>query len=86
MQVEKRALELLKQMKSGSKPEQGTQDLKSFAEALHFLDSNNLATGITVKRSKEGREVGYSIDESFSVTVSGYEFLEKNTANSTNNS
>lgn len=79
MQVEKRALEILKKMKSGIKPEQGDQELEEFGDALHFLDSNNLATGITVERSGEEKKiVGYLIDDSFSVTVSGFEFLEKN--------
>ncbi|OES45543.1 hypothetical protein [Domibacillus iocasae] len=79
MQVEKRALHILAKMKNGIKPEQGSVDLEAFGEALHFLDSNNLATGITVNRSGEGKEiVGYSIEEEYSVTVSGYEFLEKN--------
>lgn len=79
MQVEKRALHILNKMKNGVKPEQGSVDLEAFGEALHFLDSNNLATGITVNRSGEGKEiVGYSIEEEYSVTVSGYEFLEKN--------
>jgi hypothetical protein len=79
MQVEKRALHLLNTMKNGIKPEQKEMDLESFGEALHFLDSNNLATGITVNRSGEGKEIiGYSIEDEYSVTVAGYEFLEKN--------
>ncbi|WP_050182809.1 YjcQ family protein [Domibacillus robiginosus] len=79
MQIEKRALELLIDMKNGSKPSQGDTSLESFGEALHFLDSNNLVTGITVSRSDEGEIIGYTIEDEYSVTVSGYEFLEKNT-------
>lgn len=79
MQVEKRALHILNRMKDGVKPERGSMDLEPFGEALHFLDSNNLATGITVNRADEGKEIiGYSIEDEHSVTVSGYEFLEKN--------
>lgn len=78
MQIEKRALNLLKEMKNGSKPLKGEADLEAFGEALHFLDSNNLATGIMVKRSSEGEITGYTIEDDFTITVSGYEFLEKN--------
>ncbi|WP_046174923.1 hypothetical protein [Domibacillus indicus] len=80
MQIEKRALQVLTEIKNGSKPEQGNDSLELFGEALHFLDSNNLATGITVNRADETKEVtGYTIEDECSVTVSGYEFLEKNT-------
>lgn len=83
MQVEKRALQILREMKKGKKPNQENQDLESFGQALHFLDSNNLATGITVERAGEEKKiVGYSIDDSFSITVSGFEFLEKNNTGS----
>lgn len=79
MQVEKRALGLLNSIKKGEKPEQGNEPLQTFGEALHFLDSNNLATGITVERSEEEKNIkGYSIEDDFSITVSGFEFLEKN--------
>lgn len=78
MQIEKRALDLLKEMKNGSKPIHGEANLESFGEALHFLDSNNLATGIVVNRSSEGEITGYTIESDYSITVSGYEFLEKN--------
>ncbi|WNS79446.1 hypothetical protein RRU94_18115 [Domibacillus sp. DTU_2020_1001157_1_SI_ALB_TIR_016] len=78
MQIEKRALDLLNIMKNGEKPGQGETSLQSFGEALHFLDSNNLATGITVNRSDEGDIVGCTIEDECSVTESGYEFLEKN--------
>lgn len=78
MQIEKRALNLLNIMKNGQKPGQEGTSLQSFGEALHFLDSNNLATGITVNRSDEGDIVGCTIEDECSVTESGYEFLEKN--------
>lgn len=79
MQVEKRALDLLNSIKKGEKPEQGKEPLQTFGEALHFLDSNNLATGITVERSEEEKNIkGYSNEDDFSITVSGFEFLEKN--------
>lgn len=83
MQVEKLALTILENIKSGVKPDWNDYGvgLETFGEALQYIDSNNLATGINVKRAETGKEImGYFTDEDFSLTLPGREFLEKNTS------
>lgn len=81
MQVEKLALNILENIKSGRKPDWNNYGvgLEKFGEALQYIDSNNLAIGINVKRTEAGKEIiGYSTDEDISLTLPGMEFLEKN--------
>ncbi|MGG3448580.1 YjcQ family protein [Domibacillus aminovorans] len=82
MQVEKLAVNILGNIKMGMKPDWNDYGvgLEKFGEALQYIDSNNLATGINVKRTEAGKEImGYFTDDDFSLTLPGMEFLEKNT-------
>jgi hypothetical protein len=82
VQLEKLALKILEDIKNGVKPDYSDYQVEfgKFGEALQFIDSNKLVTGITVKRAGAGKEIiDCSVDNSVSLTLPGFEFLEKNT-------
>ncbi|OKL37361.1 hypothetical protein [Domibacillus mangrovi] len=81
MQVEKLALNIHENIKSGRRPDSNNYGvgLEKFGEAIQYIDLNNLAIGINVQRTETGKEImGYFSDEDTSLTLPGMELLEKN--------